>query len=88
VPAVLLALFLPFLPTGILLNYLLYAFSQLTIPTDNVDQSYVAQPRKWDMRLIQSFMFGLGPISPLYDFLTFGVLLWVFRAGPEMFRAG
>ena len=38
--------------------------------------------------MIQRFMFGLGPISSLYDFLTFGVMLWVFQAGPEMFRAG
>jgi len=80
--------FLPLLPAQILLNNFLYDLSQLTIPTDNVDASYVAQPRKWDMRLIQRFMFGLGPISSLYDFLTFGVLLWVFHAGPEMFRAG
>lgn len=80
--------FLPLLPVQILLNNLLYDVSQLTIPTDNVDASYVAQPRKWDMRLIQGFMFGLGPISSVYDFLTFGILLWVFQAGPEMFRAG
>jgi Mg2+-importing ATPase len=80
--------FLPLLPAQILLNNFLYDVSQLTIPTDNVDPSYVAQPRKWDMRLIQRFMFGLGPISSLYDFLTFGILLWGFHAGPEMFRAG
>jgi Mg2+-importing ATPase len=80
--------FLPLLPAQILLNNFLYDLSQLTIPTDNVDASYLEQPRKWDMRLIQRFMFGLGPISSLYDFLTFGVLLWVFQAGPEVFRAG
>jgi len=80
--------FLPLLPVQILLNNLLYDLSQLTIPTDNVDASYVAQPRKWDMRLIRRFMFGLGPISSLYDFLTFGILLWIFQAGPETFRAG
>jgi Mg2+-importing ATPase len=80
--------FLPLLPVQILINNFLYDFSQLTIPTDNVDASYVARPRKWDMGLIQRFMFGLGPISSIYDFLTFGLLLWVFRAGPELFRAG
>jgi P-type Mg2+ transporter len=80
--------FLPLLPAQILLNNFLYDLSQLTIPTDNVDTSYVARPRRWDMRLIQRFMFGLGPISSLYDFLTFGILLWVFQAGPEVFRAG
>ena len=80
--------FLPMLPVQILLNNFLYDLSQLTIPTDNVDASYSARPRKWDMRMIQHFMFGLGPISSVYDFLTFGVMLFVFRAGPELFRAG
>jgi magnesium-transporting ATPase (P-type) len=70
--------FLPMLPVQILLNNFLYNLSQLAIPTDNVDASYVARPRKWDMGMIQRFMFGLGPISSLYDFLTFGVMLWVF----------
>jgi Mg2+-importing ATPase len=76
------------LPVQILLNNFLYDLSQLTIPTDNVDASYVAVPRRWDMRMVQRFMFGLGPISSVYDFLTFGVMLWVFHAGPELFRAG
>jgi Mg2+-importing ATPase len=76
------------LPVQILLNNFLYDLSQLTIPTDNVDASYVARPRTWDMRMIQRFMFGLGPISSLFDFLTFGVMLFGFRAGPELFRAG
>jgi P-type Mg2+ transporter len=80
--------FLPMLPVQILLNNFLYDFSQLTIPTDNVDASYIARPRKWDTRTIQRFMFGLGPISSIYDFLTFGIMLWVFNAGPELFRAG
>jgi Mg2+-importing ATPase len=80
--------FLPMLPVQILLNNFLYDLSQLTIPTDNVDASYTAQPRRWDMRMIQRFMFGLGPVSSVYDFVTFGVLLWVFHAGPELFRSG
>jgi P-type Mg2+ transporter len=80
--------FLPLLPAQILLNNFLYDVSQLTIPTDNVDASWVARPRKWDTAMIQRFMFGLGPISSLYDFLTFGVMLWIFHAGPELFRAG
>jgi Mg2+-importing ATPase len=80
--------FLPLLPAQILLNNFLYDLSQLTIPTDNVDTSYVARPRKWDMAMVQRFMFGLGPVSSLFDFLTFGLMLWVFRAGPELFRAG
>jgi Mg2+-importing ATPase len=80
--------FLPLLPAQILLNNFLYDISQLSIPTDNVDATWVARPRKWDARMIQRFMFGLGPISSLYDFLTFGVMLWIFKAGPELFRAG
>jgi Mg2+-importing ATPase len=80
--------FLPLLPAQILLNNFLYDLSQLAIPTDNVDASYIAQPRRWDMGMVQRFMFGLGPISSVYDFLTFGVMLLVFRAGPELFRAG
>jgi P-type Mg2+ transporter len=80
--------FLPLLPVQILLNNFLYDLAQLTIPTDNVDASYIARPRKWDTGLVQRFMFGLGPISSLYDFLTFAILLGVFRAGPELFRAG
>jgi Mg2+-importing ATPase len=80
--------FLPMLPVQILLNNFLYDFSQLTIPTDNVDASYTARPRKWDTGTIQRFMFGLGPISSAYDFLTFGVMLFVFHAGPQLFRAG
>jgi Mg2+-importing ATPase len=80
--------FLPLLPAQILLNNFLYDVSQLSIPTDNVDASWMAIPRKWDGKMIQRFMFGLGPISSLYDFLTFGVMLWIFQAGPELFRAG
>jgi Mg2+-importing ATPase len=80
--------FLPLLPVQILLNNFLYDVSQLTIPTDNVDASWVSRPRKWDPAMIQRFMFGLGPVSSLYDFVTFGVMLWIFHAGPELFRAG
>jgi P-type Mg2+ transporter len=80
--------FLPMLPVQILLNNFLYDLSQLTMPSDNVDPAYTARPRHWDMRTIQRFMFGLGPISSAYDLLTFGLMLWAFRAAPEMFRAG
>jgi P-type Mg2+ transporter len=83
--------FLPFLPllaVQILLNNFLYDMSQVTIPTDNVDDSYVLRPRKWDTRLIQRFMLTLGPVSSIYDLLTFAILLWVFQTGPSAFRAG
>ena len=86
--ASLLLKFLPMLPTQILLNNLLYDFSELTIPTDNVDEEMLARPSEWDIRFIRRFMAFFGPISSVYDFLTFAVMLWVFHAGPTLFRAG
>ncbi|HLH21737.1 MAG TPA: magnesium-translocating P-type ATPase [Chloroflexota bacterium] len=80
--------FLPMLPVQILLNNFLYDLSQLTIPTDNVDASYTARPRSWDTVMVQRFMFGLGPVSSIYDFLTFGLMLWGFHAGEALFRTG
>lgn len=80
--------FLPMLPTQVLLNNFLYDLSQLTIPTDRVDPEYFSKPQKWDIALIQRFMFLVGPISSLFDFLTFYVLLHVFRASPPEFRTG
>jgi P-type Mg2+ transporter len=80
--------FLPMLPSQILLNNLLYDSSQLAIPTDNVDPEQVAQPSRWDVGLIRRFMLFFGPISSLFDFATFGIMLWVFHAGPALFRTG
>lgn len=80
--------FLPMLPTQILLNNFLYDLSQITIPTDNVDAEYVKKPRPWDMKFIRQFILTLGPVSSIFDFLTFGVMLWVFQATPELFRTG
>ncbi len=80
--------FLPMLPPQILLNNLLYDTSQLAIPTDNVDPEQVARPSHWDVGFIRRFMLFFGPISSLFDFATFGVMLWVFHAGPSLFRAG
>jgi P-type Mg2+ transporter len=80
--------FLPMLPTQILLNNLLYDVSEMTIPTDNVDQELLARPAKWDIRMIRRFMSFFGPISSVYDFLTFAVMLRVFDAGPTLFRSG
>ena len=73
--------FLPMLPTQILLNKLLYDLSELTIPTDNVDEELLARPSQWDIRFIRRFMAFFGPISSIYDFLTFAVMLTVFDAG-------
>jgi Mg2+-importing ATPase len=80
--------YLPMLPTQILLNNLLYDVSEMTIPTDNVDEELLARPSQWDIRLIRRFMAFFGPISSIYDFLTFAVMLWIFHAGPTMFRSG
>jgi Mg2+-importing ATPase len=80
--------FLPMLPPQILLNNLLYDVSELTIPTDRVDGEMLARPSQWDIGLIRRFMAFFGPISSLYDFVTFAVMLRVFDAGPTLFRSG
>ncbi len=80
--------FLPMLPTQILLNNLLYDVSEMTIPTDNVDEELLARPSEWDLRLIRRFMAFFGPISSIYDFLTFAIMLRVFHAGPSLFQSG
>src|SRR5471030_606460 len=61
--------FLPMLPQQILLNNFLYDLSQITIPSDAVDDSYVRKPRKWNIDLIRRYMLWIGPVSSLYDFL-------------------
>ncbi|MEC3957912.1 magnesium-translocating P-type ATPase [Nocardia sp. CDC153] len=78
--------FLPMLPSQILLNNLLYDASQLAIPTDTVDAEQLARPSRWDIGLIQRFMLVFGPISSLFDFATFGIMLWLFHAGETLFH--
>jgi P-type Mg2+ transporter len=78
--------FLPLLPVQILLNNLLYDFSQSTIPTDAIDEEYVQAPKRWDIRFIKKFLFVFGPVSSLFDILTFMSLLVIFHAPVEMFR--
>ena len=80
--------FLPMLPTQILLNNLLYDVSEMTIPTDNADEELLARPSQWDIGLIRRFMAFFGPISSIYDFITFAVMLRVFHAGSTLFRSG
>ena len=80
--------FLPMLPTQILLNNLLYDLSQTTITADHVDESYVERPKKMNIRFIRRFMVWFGPISSLFDFLTFFVMLWVFSASQGLFQTG
>lgn len=80
--------FLPMLPTQILLNNFLYDLAQVTIPTDHVDPSFVRKPRRWDISFIRDFMLVIGPISSIYDFLTFGALLLVLHASEAAFHTG
>jgi Mg2+-importing ATPase len=80
--------FLPMLPTQILLNNLLYDASEMAIPTDNVDEEQLQRPAHWDTGFIRRFMTFFGPISSIFDFATFGIMLWVFDAGPALFRSG
>ena len=80
--------FLPMLPSQILLNNLLYDCSELTIPSDNVDEELLARPEHWDVSFIRRFMIVFGPISSIYDFLTFAVMIWVFHAHAPLFRSG
>lgn len=78
--------FLPMLPIQILLNNLLYSFAQLSIPTDKVDDEYVTRPQRLEIPFVRSFMLFFGPVSSIFDFLTFGVMLRAFHAGPALFQ--
>ena len=85
------SLFLPFLPMApiqILLNNFLYDLSQVAIPTDTVDEEFVQKPRPWRLQSIQRFMVLIGPISSVFDYLTFGILWFVFRAEAALFHTG
>ncbi|WP_027553297.1 magnesium-translocating P-type ATPase [Bradyrhizobium sp. Cp5.3] len=78
--------FLPMLPTQILLNNLLYDLSELGIPFDRVSKQATAQPQVWSMSHLVRFAAIMGPLSSVFDFLTFGALLVLFKASPDEFR--
>jgi len=82
--------FLPMLPVQILINNLLYDLSQTTIPTDNVDEEYLTKPRKWQMESIKRFILFIGPISSIFDYTTYFIMLYVFNAwsNPHLFQTG
>jgi Mg2+-importing ATPase len=80
--------FLPMLPLQILLNNLIYDISQITIPLDSVDDEFVRRPKKMDVKFLRRFMLVFGPISSIFDFLTFFVLLVVFGASAAIFQTG
>lgn len=80
--------FLPMLPIQILLNNLLYDVSELPIPLDRVDDDYLNHPRHWDINFIRNFMLIIGPISSIFDFFTFYIMMAVFHAGEKLFHTG
>ncbi|EEI90270.1 magnesium-importing ATPase [Sphingobacterium spiritivorum ATCC 33300] len=84
--------FLPMLPVQLLVQNLLYDVSQVTIPWDSMDKDFLAEPKKWDARGLQRFMLCIGPISSVFDFITFAVMFYVFKANsPEhqsLFQSG
>jgi Mg2+-importing ATPase len=87
------SIFLPFLPMApiqVLTNNLLYDFSQTAIPTDNVDAEYIARPRHWDIGNIFKFMIFIGPISSIFDYATYAMMLFVFGSwtNPSLFQTG
>ena len=85
------SIFLPFLPMRplqILVNNFLYDLSEIPIPTDRVEESFVRRPRRWDMDFIRRFMLVIGPVSSAFDFLTFFVLRRVLHAPEALFQTG
>jgi len=86
--AALLLPFLPMLPSQILLNNLIYDASQTAIPSDNVDSDVEAEPARWDVHAIERFMVIFGPISSIFDYVTFGVLLLMLGNNADSFRTG
>ncbi len=82
--------FLPMAPLQVLTNHILYDFSQTTIPTDNVDPEYLTSPRKWEIGNIARFMLFIGPMSSIFDYATYALMLFVFNAwhDPALFQTG
>ena len=80
--------FLPLLPVQVLLTNLVYDVAQAGLPLDNVDPEAIKQPIHWEIRLIERFMIVIGPISTVFDLVTFAALLLLFHASTEVFRTG
>ena len=84
--------FLPMLPIQVLTNNLLYDLSQVPIPTDAVDEEQVARPRPWNIDEIKRFVLFIGPISSIFDYTTFFIMLWIFKcwdpARASVFQTG
>lgn len=82
--------FIPMLPMQLLTNNLLYDFSQVPIPTDSVDNEWLSKPRKWSIESVRRFILFIGPISSIFDYCTFFIMLYIFGAwnNPALFRTG
>ncbi len=82
--------FLPMLPIQVLTNNLLYDFSQTTIPTDEVDAEWLTRPRKWAIGELRRFIIFIGPISSIFDYLTFFIMIYIFKSwtNPDLFHTG
>jgi P-type Mg2+ transporter len=80
--------FLPMLPIQVLLNNLLYDVSEIAIPFDRVDEEATSTPVQWDVKLVERFMLVFGPVSSIFDFVTFYALLALFGAGEALFQTG
>lgn len=91
ISAALASLFLPFLPMApvqVLTTDILYDTSQVSIPTDNVDNDQIRRPKSWNINYIKKFMYVFGPISTAYDFITFGIMYFMFHARGPSFQTG
>jgi Mg2+-importing ATPase len=86
--ATLIVPFLPMLPSQVLLNNFMYDISEVPIPMDAVDPEDVKAPRRWDIRFVRRFMLAMGPVSSVFDFATFFVMLSVFQADERLFQTG
>ena len=80
--------FLPLLPTQVLLTNLMTDFPEMAIPTDSVDSEMVLKPRRWNVKFIRDFMMTFGLLSSVFDYATFGVLLFILHATADQFRTG
>lgn len=80
--------FLPMLPTQILFNNFIYDVSQVSLPTDKVDEDELLKPAHWDFKFIRSYMIVFGWMSSIFDFLTFYLLYFVFHLGEHQFQNG
>lgn len=84
--------FLPMLPVHLLIQNLLYDVSQISIPWDKMDEEFLTEPKKWDAVDVRRFMLFIGPISSIFDFITYAVMYYFFKANsPEhqtLFQSG